>query len=208
MKIVFIRHTSVAVEKGICYGQTDVPLADSFPSEAEEVKKNLSDYKIDVAYTSPLSRAHKLAEFCGFPDAIPDKRLMEMDFGDWEMKRYDEITDPRLQLWYDDFMNVPATGGESAMMQRDRFKSFLNSLDYSEDKTIAIFTHGGILIHALVMLKGLSYSEAFSLNPAYGSVLEFQTTTHKNTAIISATRFTLTAFCMSAYVSSLSLVPM
>lgn len=164
----------MAVEKGICYGQTDVPLADSFPEEAEEVKKKLSNYKIDASYTSPLTRCRRLADFCGFPNAIPDARLMEMNFGEWEMKRYDEISDPRLQLWYDDYLNTPATGGESAMMQRDRFKDFLDSLDFSEEKTIAIFTHGGILIHALVMLKGLSYSEAFSRNPTYGTVLEFQ----------------------------------
>lgn len=174
MRLIIIRHTSVAVEKGICYGQTDVPLSGSFLSEAEEVKKKLSGYKIDAAYTSPLTRCRKLAEFCGFHDAIPDKRLMEMNFGEWEMKRYDEIVDPRLQLWYDDYMNVAATGGESAMMQRDRFKDFLRSLLYDEDKTIAVFTHGGILIHALVLLKGMSYEEAFALNPAYGSVLEFQ----------------------------------
>ena len=31
---------------------------------------------------------------------------MEMNFGEWEMMRYDKITDPRLQEWYADFMNV------------------------------------------------------------------------------------------------------
>lgn len=176
MKLIFIRHTSVNVEKGICYGQTDVPLADTFPSEADEVKKKLSGYKIDIAYTSPLSRCRRLAEHCGFPDAMPDERLMEMNFGEWEMKRYDEIIDPRLQLWYDDYLNVAATEGESAMMQRNRFKDFLRSLQYDDDKTIAIFTHGGILIHALVLLKGLSYSEAYALDLGYGSILEFDVT--------------------------------
>lgn len=174
MKLIFIRHTSVAVENGICYGQSDVPLADSFEIEAEKIKKRLSTCSIDEVYTSPLSRCRRLAEYCGFSNAIPDKRLMEMNFGEWEMKRYDEIADPRLQLWYDDYMNVAATGGESAMMQRDRFREFLGSLQYDYDRTIAVFTHGGILIHALVLLKGMSYEEAFALNPAYGSVLEFQ----------------------------------
>lgn len=176
MKLIFIRHTSVAVEKGICYGQTDVPLAETFPSEAKEVKKNLSGYKIDVAYTSPLARCRRLAEACGFTNAFPDNRLMEMNFGKWEMKRYDEISDPRLRLWYDDFLNVTATEGESVMMQRDRLDDFLVSLHYENDKTIAIFTHGGILIHALVLLKGLTYEEAYAMNPGYGSVLEFDVT--------------------------------
>lgn len=174
MKLIFIRHTSVNVEKGICYGQTDVPLADTFPSEADEVKKKLAGSKIDIAYTSPLSRCRRLAEHCGFPDAMPDERLMEMNFGDWEMKRYDEISDPRLQLWYDDFLNVNATGGESAMMQRDRFKNFLHSLQSDGGNSIAVFTHGGILIHALVMLKGLTYQNAYAMNPGYGAVIQFE----------------------------------
>ena len=49
MKLILVRHTSVAVEKGVCYGRTDVPLADSFPDEAREVKQRLSNYDISVA---------------------------------------------------------------------------------------------------------------------------------------------------------------
>ena len=174
MKLILVRHTSVAVDRGICYGQTDVPLADSFPSEAEIVKNKLKQYSFDAIYTSPLARCRKLAEFCGFPDAISDARLMEMNFGEWEMKRYDEIEDPRLKLWYEDYLNVNATGGESAMMQRDRFKDFLHSLQFDDDNSIAVFTHGGILIHALVMLKGLTYQNAYAMNPGYGAVIQFE----------------------------------
>ena len=34
MDIVLIRHTSVGVEKGTCYGWSDVPVADTFETEA------------------------------------------------------------------------------------------------------------------------------------------------------------------------------
>lgn len=33
MKLYLVRHTRVDVPSGICYGQTDVPLADSFETE-------------------------------------------------------------------------------------------------------------------------------------------------------------------------------
>lgn len=66
MRLVLIRHTSVAVPRGICYGQTDVPLADSFPDEATMVKQRLSRYHFDCVYSSPLSRCVKLARFCGY----------------------------------------------------------------------------------------------------------------------------------------------
>lgn len=42
MKITLIRHTSVAVENGICYGWTDVDVAPSFKAEASQVKQNLN----------------------------------------------------------------------------------------------------------------------------------------------------------------------
>ena len=36
MEVILIRHTSVDVPKGVCYGQTDVPLRDSFEEEASK----------------------------------------------------------------------------------------------------------------------------------------------------------------------------
>lgn len=173
MRLILVRHTSVAVDRGVCYGHSDVLPTETFEREADEVKKKLAKMHIDMAYTSPLARCKMLADYCGFPDAVQDSRLMEMNFGDWEMMRYDEITDPRLQLWYDDYLNVAPTNGESSLNQRERFKDFLSSLNSSEDKTIVIFTHGGVMIHALVLLKGLSYEEAFSCALSYGAILDF-----------------------------------
>lgn len=178
MKLLFIRHTSVDVAPGTCYGQTDVPLKESFLEEAEIVKDKLIAEHIDAAYCSPLSRCVRLAKFCGFEHPIIDSRLMEMNFGDWEMKKYEEIDDPRLQLWYDDFLNFAPTNGESSMEQRSRLESFLDDLkrQYSAtpDVTIAVFTHGGIIIHALTILKGMSYDEAFANQAQYGDVVPME----------------------------------
>lgn len=174
MKLVFIRHTSVAVERGICYGQTDVPVADTFLAEADKVKAALQRYTFDHVYASPLSRCVKLAAHCGFTTPVTDRRLMEMNFGEWEMKRFDEITDPRLQEWYDDYVNVCATGGESAVDQRKRLECFLADIKATCDNssTIAIFAHGGIMIHAMAILGNLDYKDAFASIPDYGAILQ------------------------------------
>ncbi len=173
MRLVLIRHTSVAVARGVCYGQTDVPLADSFPEEAAEVKESLQKFEFDQVYSSPLSRCVKLARFCGYDHPIIDSRLMEMNFGEWEMKHYDEITDSRLQEWFDDYINVAATRGESVLDLRRRFMEFVHEIKPAhKDETVAIFTHGGILINALVELKGKTYSEMYNAIPPYGSIVE------------------------------------
>ncbi len=173
MRLVLIRHTSVAVARGVCYGQTDVPLAESFQEEASEVKKGLQKFSFDQVYSSPLSRCVKLARFCGYDHLVIDSRLAEMDFGEWEMKCYDEITEPRLQEWFDDYINVAATGGESVIDQRRRFMEFVDEIKPAHtDETIAIFTHGGILINALVAFGGKTYSEMYNAIPTYGSIVE------------------------------------
>jgi len=98
-----------------------------------------------------------------------------MNFGEWEMRRFDEITDSRLRLWYDDYLNVQATGGESAMEQRARLEDFITDLSATcdSDETIAIFCHGGIIIHAMAILGRLDYTEAFRHQPGYGAISEW-----------------------------------
>ena len=53
MKIYIVRHTAVGVN-GVCYGQTDVPLKETFESEAEVVKQKLQDLQFDAVFSSPL----------------------------------------------------------------------------------------------------------------------------------------------------------
>ena len=174
MKITMIRHTSVDVEPGICYGQTDVPLKETFPKEAAEVKRKLGEKHFDAVYTSPLTRCVRLADFCGYPDAIRDNRLKELNFGDWEMQRFDEITDPRLQEWYDDYYNVAPTGGESFYDQRLRLESFLNEIKAMGKESVAIFAHGGILLQVMLITGRITLDETFDHQPPYGGIIEIE----------------------------------
>ncbi len=149
MQVVLIRHTSVAVPRGTCYGQTDVPVSDTFEQEAEQTLRNLQPFMpLDAVYSSPLTRARKLAAYCGYPTPTVDARLMEMNMGQWEMQLYDEIQDPHLQAWYHDYMHLPTTGGEAFPDLRARVASFLDQLRQQEHERVAIFAHGGVLVAA------------------------------------------------------------
>ena len=74
MEVTLIRHTSVAVPKGTCYGWSDVPVASTFEAEAHATRRRLEGKVFDQAYTSPLTRARMLAAYCGFPDAPPSRQ--------------------------------------------------------------------------------------------------------------------------------------
>lgn len=54
MNIYLIRHTSVDVPKGLCYGQSDdVPLRPTFEIEAAVTKAKIESIHFDMAYTHP-----------------------------------------------------------------------------------------------------------------------------------------------------------
>ena len=156
MKLIMVRHTSVDVTPGTCYGQSDVGLRESFPVEAAAVASRIARYAPDRVYTSPLSRCVRLAEHCGYSDALRDARLMEINFGEWEMKRFDEITDPRINEWYDDFFNVRATGGES----------------FAGCRCVIVFAHGGTILQAMMLQGQATKENAFDMQPPYGGVIE------------------------------------
>lgn len=43
MRLHFIRHTRPDIARGVCYGQSDIPLAASFAEEAEDVRVRLTE---------------------------------------------------------------------------------------------------------------------------------------------------------------------
>lgn len=174
MKITLIRHTSVAVPPGTCYGQTDVPLRETFEQEAAATRQSLTGKCFDKVYTSPLSRCVRLACFCGFPDAERDSRLMEINFGEWEMQRFEEIKDPRIELWYEDYHHVAATGGESFAMQYRRVAAFLDELREKAYARTALFVHGGVIACAQIYAGALKAEEAFEQLTPYGGTTEIE----------------------------------
>lgn len=172
MEVILIRHTAVDVPTGTCYGQTDVPLKPSFEEEAAITKAALEAFgPIDHAFTSPLSRCTRLAAYCGYADAERDTRILEIDFGEWEMMLFDDITDPHLQEWYADHINTPVTGGESFMQQYQRVSRFLDELKEKPWNRVAVFAHGGVLVSAQVYAGMVTPEAAFAALPPFGGLV-------------------------------------
>ncbi|MBW4907790.1 alpha-ribazole phosphatase family protein [Prevotella salivae] len=177
MKVTLIRHTKVNVPKGTCYGWSDVPVADSFCEEATITKANLSKKPpFDAVFSSPLTRARKLASYCGYDNPTLDDRLKEMNMGDWEMRLYDDIAkeDPHILAWYEDYMHLEATGGESFPMLFKRVSSFLDWLKQQPFEHVGIFAHGGVLICAGIYGGLFPKENAFENLTAFGGIEEIE----------------------------------
>ena len=171
MEVILVRHTSVDVPKGMCYGQSDVPVRDTFEEEAEATRRLLAPYQpFDDVYASPLTRARKLAAYCGYPQPRLDNRLKEMHMGEWEMQMYDEIQDVRLDDWYRDYMHLPTPGGESFPELYQRVATFLDELKTKDYQRVAIFAHGGVLISAGLYAGLFGEQDAWDHLVDYGGI--------------------------------------
>lgn len=175
MDIYLVRHTSVNVPFGYTYGYTDVELNDTFEEEAEQVKRNLSGLVFDNVWCSPLTRCVRLADYCGYPDAIRDDRIKELNFGEWEMKSWHELSDdPRSKEWFNNWTNTPTPGGESFNDQYKRVAAFLDEMKQSAYQRICVFAHGGVLTNARVYAGEYGPEKAFENIPAYGEIIKLQ----------------------------------
>lgn len=171
MEIILVRHTRVGVPRGTCYGWSDVPVAETFEQEARLTQERLAPYvPFDCVYASPLQRARRLAAFCGYDTPILDDRLKEMSMGRWEMQRYDDITDPYLAQWYDDYMHLPTPEGESFPMLYARVTSFLDELKQSHHQRVAIFAHAGVLVCAGIYGGLFTAADAWDHLTDYGGI--------------------------------------
>jgi len=62
--LCLIRHTRVAAPAGLCYGQLDIPLADTFAEEARAVREALAHQfpaGLPPIWSSPSLRCRSLA---------------------------------------------------------------------------------------------------------------------------------------------------
>ena len=174
MTITLIRHTSVNVPSGICYGQSDVDVSGNFEFEASVVTEKLAPNNFDAVYSSPLQRCEKLAQYCGFNRPIIDNRLMEINFGNWEMRAWDDITDPQLNRWYQNWVTEAPSKGESLMDLICRVDSFIEDIKKQKYNHIAIFTHAGVIRSFGVILEKFSAEKYFDLKVNYGDCIQFK----------------------------------
>jgi alpha-ribazole phosphatase len=178
MKIFAIRHTQVAVDSGICYGQTDVLLAGSFDAEKD---KTLSELRkilpVDKVFSSPLTRCKMLAETL-FPgtEITFDNRLKELHFGDWEMKTWDEVyLSSEGKKWMDNYRLLPTLNGESYAEMKNRIEIFLDELKKAEFAKVAVVTHAGVIRIIKSLVENQPLETLFeTYRPAFGSITEFE----------------------------------
>lgn len=176
MAIYLIRHTTPLIEKGICYGQSDIDVTDSFQTEAALIQSALPE-AIEQVYSSPLIRCHKLAGYLFPAHAISlEPGLMELHCGEWELLHWDAIPAEVINPWMKDFVNVCIPGGESYVQMHSRVTQCFTKI--AEGSTpAAIVTHGGVIRSILAHITQTPLVDSFgAFKIHYGCVMRLQAT--------------------------------
>ena len=152
MDIVLIRHPAVAVDAGICYGYSDVPLADNPEVSAAALAMRLATLQVPpprVLLSSPLTRcatvASAMAGDFGCPLSVDDS-LKEMNFGTWEQQPWDAIDRTLLDGWAADFHHARDHGGESVAQFVLRVQTWLDAFAHTRELSPPyVVTHAGVI---------------------------------------------------------------
>ena len=170
MELILVRHTKVAVD-GLCYGFSDVDLADSFIAEKDEVLKKV-DSNDAVVISSSSSRCTKLASYISY-DYSTDDRIKELNFGDWELKRWDDLSDPEFDVWMNDYVKYKCPNGESLLQMKGRVEDFYKELVSKNYQKVILVTHSGVVRIFHHLLKGIPLEDIFNVEIDYGGVHTF-----------------------------------
>ncbi len=199
MRLYLFRHGSLPDScAGRFIGLQEVPLSDKGRSECLFLQKLAAKEQFDAVFASPLRRTKESAEliFPGRDGIVFDDRLREMDFGKWENLTFEEITrlyPESAAFWTQKSADMAFPGGGSAKGQKQAVKSFWDDLKAENFDSVAVVTHGGVIVQFLSILLDLEDDQAWRLLPARGtlSCLEINSVPGEN-------RFTSRVLCLGA----------
>ncbi len=166
-EIIIIRHgESLGNSRRIMLGLTDLDMSPRGYEQAAACAKFLANERIDVIYSSDLTRAYNTAkphaEMRGMK-IITDERLREMHVGDWENRPFAEIAAEESAMyseWREKFGTLVFPGGESIAGAGERFRSAIVDIgEKNAGKTVLVATHAGVLRSFWGQLMGLSLDE-------------------------------------------------
>lgn len=173
MRVTFVRHTRTVAPEGVCYGRTDLALSDEGLRHAGHIVEHWDVPPVDYVLSSPAQRCRHLAEALGVRLSVPiqyDERLWELDFGDWEMRSWQEIPPQELNPWMENYVEAVAGGAESFLQLVARSRSALAEHRDRGAAHIACVAHSGVIRGLLAIYENQPLNRAFRRACDYGSI--------------------------------------
>ena len=169
--ILVARHPRPLVGSRICYGRTDVKLAEPAEQGAAALLAAAGE-PVERIVSSPLSRAWLVAQAVARETGAPvhaDDRLAEMDFGRWENQAWSAIPRAEIDAWAADPLRYRPGGSENVEAMMRRVRRAWTGVASSEANTLVV-THAGPIRCMLHIGRGVPLLQAIAAGIAYGAV--------------------------------------
>lgn len=176
--LYLVRHgQTVWNSSGKYQGHTDVALSEKGLAQAEKTVERFRSVHLDGVIASPLMRAADTARGIAETHGLPletDSRLMELSFGDWEGKTYDEIEKiwpGMIEAMYHDAGTLKLPNGESFEDCQTRCMEAVNEIiQRGDSKSYAIVCHGAALRTIICALIHIPLARSWNLALSNASI--------------------------------------
>jgi alpha-ribazole phosphatase len=173
VKLTLIRHTSLQIPAGICYGQSDIDVSATFHDELSQLQTKLNGASFHAVYASPLQRCSKLAQALNLGDVKHDERLKELHFGDWEMQAWDDIPRDQFDDWAHNYAHLSPPNGETFTQLQLRGVEFLTEVsNMHSQQHVLVVTHGGMIRALVAHVLNMQLKGLFRLSVEYASLTQ------------------------------------
>ena len=175
-----IRHaTTDSVGKRLSGRMPGVPLNAEGQEQAQKLAQRLEKLQITAIYSSPLERtiqtSEPLAKLLQLPYEVKED-FMEMDFGDWTNKTFEELKQlPQFHNFnvFRSATRVP--GGEMMLEAQTRMVAGLQALCAKHtNQTVAVVSHADLIKAAVAYYAGipLDLFQRIEISPASVSIIQ------------------------------------
>ena len=165
MKLRIVRHAeSTGNARGRWQGRDDTLLTDLGREQASKLRDRFASegYQPSHIYSSPLSRTLETAQIASSVWDIPIVKvddLMETDIGAFTGKTWQDIEEqmPEIARQFAVNRNLELIDGAESYVQRsDRARRIIDLVigEHTDDDSVLVFSHGGIIGHIFAQLVG------------------------------------------------------
>lgn len=149
MNIYITRHGQTDYNKqSLLQGRRDISLNETGRSQAVMASAKLEGIKFDAVYASPLDRAIETASLLSGLDRseiIIDRRIIEVDFGDYEAAYFYSLPLKMSLYWaFPEIFKAPESV-ETVKQMVSRSREFIGDLKKQPYENVLVVCHGGII---------------------------------------------------------------
>lgn len=174
-RLILIRHGKTEANSRFLYcGSTDISLSKDGIDELNRIRENYiyPDISGMSCYTSGMIRAEQTLNLLFGPVVhlqVPE--FKEMNFGDFEMKSYDDLKDTeKFKNWFLGDKSVQTPNGESSEQFEERVIKGLERV--IDEKEVLIVCHGGTISRLMRFFFPNDNKDRYAWQPTSGAGYE------------------------------------